>query len=360
MPHTSRARRARTGPLPLLGLAGDRAIAARIRRLVEAAERIVITGHERPDGDCIGSEVALCAVLRNAGYDAEVLNSDPAPQKYRFLVEPPGEPASRAPVRLATDSEPPLAADLVFSLDATSLDRLGRVGPLIRASRARIVVLDHHPGNENFGVANWTEPSAAATGELVWRLVSCCGWDIPDLALDALYTAILTDTGQFCYSNTSARVMRMAAELIERGVRPEQIWRNVYLNKSRGELALDARARASLRSAAGGRIAYIALSRRDFEETGTGPQHTEEMVAIPRMLAGVELALFFCSVKGGALTKVSIRSMPGTDASMLARRFGGGGHKQAAACRLDMRLPQAKKRFLAEATRFLATQRPRE
>jgi len=350
-------------PLPVLGPPTDRAIAARIRRMVEAARKIVITGHERPDGDCIGSEVALCAILRAAGFDAAVVNSDPPAAKYRFLTAScPTRDGRRhtapVPVRTVGERAAALNADLVFVLDATTLQRLGRVTPLLADGAARIVNLDHHQGNQVPGDVNWVDSRAAATAELVWRLAACCRWPVPFVALQALYTALVTDTGQFSYFNTSTRVLRMAAGLVERGVNPEAIWQRVYLNKSPGELALDARARASLRSAAGGRIAYIALRRRDFEATGATPQQTEEMATIPRALAGVELSLFFYAIAGGRQTKVSMRSGPRVDVAALARQFGGGGHRQAAACALDMGLQQAIKTFLPVAERYIAQVRP--
>ncbi|MGD0089871.1 MAG: DHHA1 domain-containing protein, partial [Planctomycetota bacterium] len=156
---------------------------------------------------------------------------------------------------------------------------------------------------------------------------------------------------------TSPLVLRMAAALLELGVEPETVWRNIYLNKSRAELALEARARASLRTAAGGRIAHIALSQQDFLATRTGPQATEEMANIPRSLAGVELALFFYAVDRGQRTKVSLRSVAPIDVSALARQFGGGGHRQAAGCTLDLGLAAAKRKFLPVAGKYIAGQR---
>ena len=343
--------------LPVLGPRGDRALSRRIARLVEGAGKIIITGHERPDGDCIGSEVALCAVLRQAGLDAAVVNSDPAAPRYSFLLEAAGCDGRPVPVRVLGADERTLAADLFFVLDATSLPRLGRVAALVERSKARVINMDHHEGNSLFGAINWAEHRAAATAELVWRLASCCGWEAPRTALDALYTGLVTDTGQFSYRNTSPLVLRMAAELVELGVEPETIWRNVYNSRSRSEMALEARARASLGTAAGGRIAHIALSQGDFLATGTDPRATEEMVNIPRSLAGVELSLFFYAVNGGKQTKVSMRSVSPIDVAAFARQFGGGGHRQAAACKLDLGLGAAKRKFLPVAERYISTQR---
>ncbi len=330
--------------LPPLGDSADKPVAQQIKALVEKAAKIVITGHERPDGDCIGSEVALCSILREAGRNVQVVNADPPPARYQYLN-------LGGMVRQALPNEQ-LAADLVFVLDATDLRRLGRLKKE-HFGAAQIVNIDHHLFNPNFGHINWVDTKAAATGELIWRLAACCEWKAPFLALQALYTALVTDTGQFSYSNTTPRVLRMAAEMVEHGVDPEALWQRVYLNRSRPELALDARARASLECFAEGRICAIALTHEDFLATGTGPEHTEELAGVPRTLAGVQLALFFYEIDAGRQTKVSVRTNRGLDACALAQKFGGGGHKQAAGCTIPAKLPEAKARFIAEALRMV-------
>jgi bifunctional oligoribonuclease and PAP phosphatase NrnA len=326
------------------GDANDADISAQIRKFLKPGARIAITGHEKPDGDCIGSEVALCALLREAGFSAEVINSDPCPDRFQFLD------CDKMLRQLKQDDK--LDVDVVFVVDATDLRRLGRIKKEQFGSAA-VINIDHHLGNPNFGVINWVDIKAAATGELIYRLAACNGWKMPRIGLQALYTALVTDTGQFSYSNTSPRVLRMAAELIELGVDPEIIWQKVFLNKSQAELLLEARARASLRTAAGGRICSIALSQDDFNATGTGPQHTEEFASIPRSMTGVELALFFYEVEGGKRTKVSFRSTRNLSANDLAAKFGGGGHKQAAGCTINARVNEAMAQVLPEAEKFV-------
>ncbi|HYG78123.1 MAG TPA: DHH family phosphoesterase, partial [Planctomycetota bacterium] len=280
-------------PLPVFGHGPDNAIAASIRERVDRAQHIVITGHERPDGDCLGSEIALCAVLRQLGKHAEIINSDPVPRRLEFLLE---SPAERVPLRTLVPGDK-FDSDLLFVLDATDLRRLGNV-QLEQFANAAVIDIDHHLGNPNFGAINWVDSRCAATGELIFLLAAYNGWPVPFTALQALYVALLTDTGQFAYSNTSPRVMRMAAELLERGVDSETVWQKVYLNKTLPELALEARARTSLLCSAGGRICSIALSAEDFAATGTGPHNAEEFSQIPRSLTGVDLSLFFYEING--------------------------------------------------------------
>ena len=322
----------------------DRAIAAQVQQRLEGVKTVLIASHERPDGDCIGSCVALCAALRAAGFDANVLNADPLPDRYQYLNR-------EAMVKQSKPGET-YAADALFVVDATDLNRLGKL-KREQFQVKTVVDIDHHLGNPNFGDVNWVVTEASSTGELIWRLAACCGWTLPAVALEALYTAIVTDTGQFAYANTSARVLRIAASLIEAGVNPEEIWRRIYLNKSQSELELESRARASLTCAAGGRICCISLKYSDFVETGTGSQHTEELASIPRSLAGVKLALFMYGIDDGRQTKVSVRTMPGIDATVLAKKFGGGGHRQAAGCTLPLPLEEAKVKVIAEAEKVL-------
>ena len=332
--------------LPVLGPPEDAQISAQINALICASKKVIITGHERPDGDCIGSEVALCAILREAGHQVEVVNADPVPPRYQFLNE--------GMVRAAGPGEN-LDAALVVVLDATDLKRLGRLKRECFAS-ASIIDIDHHLGNPNFGSLNWVDTKAAATGELIFRLAACCGWNVPKLALPALYTALVSDTGQFAYSNTSPRVLRMASVLLELGVQPDDIWQRLYLNKTQAEMALESRARASLECAVGGKICSIAISKRDFLDTGTGPQNTEDFVGIARSLAGVELAVFFYEIEQGARTKVSFRSTRALDVNALARKFNGGGHRQAAGCTVDAGLAEAKKMVMKESENLFAAQ----
>lgn len=324
--------------------AGDAKFAAEIKALVQKSPRILITGHERPDGDCIGSEVGLCSTLRAAGFNASIVNADPVPTRYEFLNVD-------GMIRVGSPDET-FEADLLFVLDATDLRRLGKL-KRENFKVADVIDIDHHLDNPNFGKINWVETHASSTGELIFRLAKAAGWKIPPIGLKALYAAVVTDTGQFSYSNTSARVLNIAAEMIEQGVSPEEMWKRIYLNKSAAELALESRARASMELRAGGQICSIGLRYSDFTETGTNSQHTEEFAGIPRSVEGVKLALFMYEIDEGRATKVSVRTMHGADANKLARVFGGGGHRQAAGCTLPFKLDEAKAKVFAEAEKLL-------
>lgn len=333
--------------LPMLGDPHDIHIAREIERKVLEAKRIVVLGHERPDGDCVGSTVALGMALKALGRDVHVLLEPKLPVRFKYLFEP-GEVRPKQKGQ-STRRYP---ADLAIVLDTTDVDRISGLVPA-QIAGITIVNIDHHMSNNNFGDLNWVDTSAAAAGELVYRLTSVLGWAVPPVALDALYTALMTDTGQFAYSNTTPRVLRMAAELLAAGVDGEELWRRLYLDKSRAELDLEARARTSLEVWANGQISCITLTQADFEKTGTGPQMTQEFPGIPRALAGSKLAVFFYAVNGGKDTKVSIRSVKELDACALAKRFGGGGHRQAAGCTIPLPMKEAKDLFRPAAEKML-------
>lgn len=333
-----------TAPLPLLGDPEDAELARPIQKLIDDARTIIVTGHERPDGDCIGSTVALCAMLRAIGKDARVVNADQAPTRYQFL-------AKEVPFQVPADGEK-LVSDLTIVCDSTDLSRLGRV-KREQFTATNLIDIDHHLGNPNFGAANWVDTKACAAAELIWRLASNCGWPVPLVSLQGMYTGLMTDTGQFSYGNTRASTMRMAAEMIDRGLDIEKIWQRIYLNKPWGELQLEARARASLQIHAGGRICSMAIRETDFTETGTGPQHTEDLASIPRSVEGVELALFMYGLVGGKRTKISVRSTRELDARELAKQFNGGGHRQAAGATVELPLDEARPKVVAAAEKFL-------
>lgn len=338
------SRRATERRLPPLGDPLDRPIAQEILERIDRATKILIMGHERPDGDCVGSTIALGEVLKKLGKEVLVVTTEPFPERLRFLES--------ASLQYIAKPGEKLQGDLIIVLDSTGLDRLGAIKKEMFPA-ATVINIDHHISNENFGEINWVDSTAAATGELIWRLAACCGWSVPSLALEGLYTALVTDTGQFAYSNTTARILRMAAELVEAGVDSEATWRRIFLSKSAAELKLEARARNSMEVRCNGRIAAITLRHKDFVETGTGPEATQEFTGIPRALSGAVLAVFFYEIEEDKLTKISIRSTREFDACALAKQFGGGGHRQAAGCSFSKPIDEAKQIFFAAAEKAL-------
>jgi len=308
------------------------------------AERIVITTHVQPDGDGIGSEVALSHWLLAQGKIAHVLNPHPAPRRFRFLekdIPAPGFDAESAERLLG-------AADVLAVLDISVPARLGPLEPYVRAYEGEIVVIDHHLGPTGFRGVDCRDTTAAATAELLHQLLVEWGAEITSEMATALYAAIAYDTGGFRYSNTTARTHQVAAELIGHGADIHEINQRVFESVSPTRARLLSRVFGEFHLEEDGRLAWIALSSDLMEEAGAEAEDVEGVVEALRSLEHVEMAILFKELEKGA-TKVSFRSAGDVDVSRLAGRFGGGGHKNAAGAFLKRPLAVVVEDVLAAA-----------
>ncbi len=297
-------------------------IAARLT----AAARIAITTHERPDGDALGSVLGLKRLLEAAGKQACAVGVGPLGERYAFLVAP-GE--LTAPADANIDD-----FDLFVVLDCGDLDR---PAAFARAWAARLptVNIDHHKSNTMFGTLNYVDTAASSVGEIVQELAGLAALPMTTPAAEALWVAIVTDTGRFAYDNTSPRALRAASSLLTHGVRTSRIDYEIYQAVSEKRLRLETRALQSLGTAEQGRVAWVALTRADFAATGCAVTDAEDLVNIPRRLRGVEVALFFCELPDTTLVKAGFRTVPPYDAAALCQTLGGGGHARAAGCSFD-------------------------
>lgn len=301
------------------------------RAMLEEARRIVLTTHVQPDGDGIGSEVALARFLRRRGHDVTILNPHPTARRFRFLEPDPPIVAYEDGVAEAALGE----ADLLVVLDISVPGRLGRLASHVDRLTLDTLILDHHTGPSRIPGMDVRDVSAAATGEIVYRLLS--GWDgeaiTPEIAT-ALYAAIAYDTGGFRYSNTGARTHRIAAELIERGADLATTHRWLFESVSLAHARLSARVLGTFHTSPGGRVAWGSLPVEVMEEMGAGSEDVDGIVEALRAVEGVQVALLFKEVHAGA-TKVSLRSTGDADVQAFAARFGGGGHVNAAGIYLE-------------------------
>ncbi len=314
-----------------------RAVAAELDR----PRRVLVLTHVRPDGDAVGSGLALASMLRELGHTADVVLDENVPRRYLFLDEA-DRIRSFGAAKRADDA-------LVIVVDATGPARLGKCAALFEAA-ARTVNIDHHVSNSNFADVNWVDPDAAAVGGMIYRLAREMNWSLTPAARDALYVAIMTDTGRFTYSNTNPEALSVAAGLVRAGADPERLSWAVYGHRTLDQWELERRVRASLELDAGGRVASIGLSMHDFDETGTTPADTDDFASLPRQLEGVEVGLFFYEIDDGERTKVGVRTSRGADANVIASRFGGGGHPRAAGCTVDGPLEAVHEEVIAEVT----------
>lgn len=288
-----------------------------ILKKIKEGRRFLIASHENPDGDALASTLALANALREQGREAVAYNVDGVPRIFEFL------PGARTVVRHLNDGD---IFDVGFVLDAGELHR---AGSHLRKICRTLVNIDHHPYSERFGEIHFVDEKASATGALVFRLLKEAGWSISlDVAV-CLYTAILSDTGSFRYSNADPEAFHMAAELVEVGVDPWSVASGLYESQAEERLRLLARALGTLTVCHSRPYASVSVTTKMMEETGAGPEHTDGFVNYPRSIRGVEVALFFREI-GPDTYKVGFRSKGRVDVGALARELGGGGHHNAA------------------------------
>lgn len=307
----------------------------RIEDLVVRKKVFLITAHEKLDGDALGSELAFWHLLKGMGKEATIYNQDPTPANYRFL------PGSDRIVHTLPD---PKEFEVAVILDCGDLERVGAEAGRIAAIPS-LINIDHHVSNGGFCEAALLDSQASSTGELVFRLAVHMGEPITPAMAAALYTAVLTDTGGFRYGNTSRQALAAAAALVEAGARPQWISENVYESNPPEKLRLLAEVLPTLSLEAGGRVASLTVLQRMFAAAGALPEHTEGFVDIPRTIRGVDVSVLFSELPDGRF-KVSMRSKGQVDVEQVARAFGGGGHLNAAACRLEGELPEVRRRII--------------
>lgn len=315
-------------------------LGAELEVLRGAPGRWVVASHMNPDGDTLGSAIAMKQLLRALGHDVLHLCPDPVPELYAFM---PG----------ASDVFTELPASFdggLVTLDAADLNRFGglqaslqRLGPIVN--------VDHHVSNPRFGDVNLVLEDAAATGEVVYRLFKHFGVPLDLESAHGMYVALLMDTGRFSYEATSAASFEMAAELVRAGVRPDLVARHLYEEVPMPEFRIKGLGFERMQTAAGGRIAYTVLTRSMLEEAGARDEHTDGLSEALRALKGVEISFFLRETPAGDF-KASMRSKSQANVAQVAMRFGGGGHRRAAGCNLPKPAAQAVATLLAalEAT----------
>lgn len=290
---------------------------------IRSCGTFLIASHVRPDGDAIGSELALYHLLRALGKEVDIYSQDPIPRIYAFL---PGSEAVSEKIK------EPERYDAVFLLDCSEIDRIGDKADAL-AGIPVLINIDHHISNQAFCEPAWIDAEASSTGEMIFRLAEALGAEITmDIAVN-LYTAIVTDTGSFRYANTGAETLRVASKLVEKGVNPYLIAENVYESTPVEKVRLLSKALTTLEFEWQGRIGSILVSQDMFAQAGARPEHADSFADFVRAIEGVEVGVFYTEMPDGRY-KVSFRSKGRIDVERIASRFGGGGHTAAAACRI--------------------------
>jgi phosphoesterase RecJ-like protein len=320
-----------------MGANGAGAERERVVSELRQADKLVVVTHENPDGDALGSLIAMQALLTDLGKDCAMFVAQsefPLPQEYDFL-----------PLHgLLTAPPADLDERTIVFLDCGNLER--NPATAFQRPGAHILNLDHHHDNTRFGTVNLVVPEASCTAEIVWDLMHGLGLTLSRMIAEALYVGLITDTGRFMYENTTARAHRMAAELIEAGIDVHALYRQVYEGVPYGKLALLARGLANVERYDGGRLTVTGLTAEDFEASGAQESYSEGVVDHLRALQGTAVAalvrdrLSSLDADGERMRKVSLRSSDGrVDVSRIARAQGGGGHRQAAGFTTAMEWP---------------------
>ena len=325
----------------------ERARAARdVAAALTGAQHVVLTTHVNADGDGVGSEIGLWHLLRARGVSVTIANPTRIPERFNFLI-PEGADASAHAVHEIE------RADVVASLDIGDISRLGNLATVINARQPPFVCIDHHVGPIKLPAGPYLiAPDATATAELVFDLASIAGWPLTPEVAQALYVGLLTDTGGFRFSNTTARALRVAAVLLEQGVDPESIYASVYASAPEGRVRLLAEVLQTLVVEQDVGLAWVSVPADALRRHEATPDDLDGIVEFPRSIAGVKLALLFRHIGSGRI-KVSFRSMGEVDVAVLANQFGGGGHHRAAGASLAGTMAEVEDKVLSAARRFL-------
>jgi len=306
----------------------------RVGEELRTRERFLLTAHEGPDGDALGSLLGMHHLLTQLGKDSVMFlaaKEFPLPIEYRFLPleevfhEPPADMADRT----------------VVFLDCGNVDRMP-VDFLTNGGNFTINI-DHHHDNTRFGDVNLVNVEASCTAEIVYDLAKLLGAEITSCMASALYVGLITDTGKFMYENTNAHTHRVAAELIDAGVDVDDTYRRLFENVPLEKVRLVARALTSLGRHCDDRLVISYITAADYEATGAGEEMTEGVIDHLRSIEGTKLAAVVRDLgnRGRAARKVSLRSSEGdVDVSAIARKHGGGGHKRAAGFSTDLELDE--------------------
>jgi phosphoesterase RecJ-like protein len=307
------------------------------------ADKLLLTTHENPDGDALGSLLAMHQILTLLGKDSVMFMAEdefPLPYEYRHLDfagvlnAPPEDVNERT---------------IVF-LDCGNIDRMPV--DFLQQDDLHILNIDHHHDNTRFGTVNLVVPEASCTAEIVFRLAKELGVEITLPVADALYVALVTDTGRFMYENTGPEAHRMAAELIELGVEPHEVYRRLYEDLPFARLQLLARALDRVRRYDGGALTVTYLTRQDYDETGSVETDSEGIVDHIRAVENTKVAALvrdLLAQERMGVRKVSLRATDGSvDVSRIARAHGGGGHRQAAGFSTELPVEELVERLRVE------------
>ncbi|MFH1287703.1 MAG: bifunctional oligoribonuclease/PAP phosphatase NrnA [bacterium] len=297
-----------------------------IAETIKKSDNFLIVSHINPDGDSVGSQLALAKVLENFGKKITILNQHPVPDMYKFLW---------GNEKIKNEISPSEKFDIAVVLDASDETRLGDVVNKALEKVPFIINLDHHVSNNGFGKLCYLNQDASATAVIIYDLIVLLNGKIDRDIAECLYTGILTDTGSFNYLNTDSKSHRVVADLMEYGLIPNKIYEEIYEIFNIITIKLLGSALSSVEINSTGKIAWMKIKQNDYDLSSLTSGETEGFINYVQMIKGVKVSLFFrefTNDKNQLVTKVSFRSKEGLDVNKIAGAFGGGGHFRAAGC----------------------------
>jgi bifunctional oligoribonuclease and PAP phosphatase NrnA len=314
-----------------------------ILHLMKDKDKFLITSHKDPDGDSIGSQLGLYRTLIDLGKKVLVVNQGALPEKYNFLD--PQQTISFENKKLE------FAPEVVFILECPSIERIGFVRELLPDTAVKINI-DHHRDNDNYGKINLVDTDSCAVGELIYYIIDEGKITITPPIAEDLYAAMICDTGNFRFASTTARGMRIAADLVDLGANPKWIFDHIFSKSSPGTLRLLGLTLASLQVAGDGLISYMMVSQDSVKVAQARVEDSEGFVDYALGVSGARLGFLFKEVGNGEV-KISARSQNGLNAAEFAKKFNGGGHTNAAGFTKTGPLSKVVKDVIAQAVEFV-------
>jgi phosphoesterase RecJ-like protein len=321
--------------------------------LINCSHSVLITTHNRLDGDACGCVIVMNDVLRDLGKSLKPILPSPVPQWYEFLF------IEKLPILGKDVSLQQLkngqfgSFDLIVIVDTNSYSQLGDFDQYLKQVNIPVLVFDHHITADGLGDIEIVDPTAAATGLIIFDLLKHADWAITEKIAEALFVAVATDTGWFQFNNTDSRAYRACAELIDAGVKPTEIYDKLYQNFSYSRFRLMVAMLNSIELHFDGQYAAQHLSLQDFEQTGADYEDTENLINECHRIGTVKVSALFIELKDGRI-RCSLRSRGAVDVSQIAARFGGGGHKMAAGTYLSGPLNNAKQLIFEQVRQQLS------
>lgn len=316
--------------------------------LVRRHHRFLVTTHTRPDGDALGSQLALAEALESLGKQVYRVIPSRMPPKYEFMDPRQQIESYQSPAGAHLQS-----CDAVVIVDTGTWNQLAELAEFVKYSHAETFVIDHHQTQDDLRGGRIVDTTSESCGRLAHDAIRALNVVVTPTMAHNLFIAVATDTGWFRYSNTSAATLQLCGELMAQGAQPTSAYERIYDTNSHGRVLLIGKVCQRVQTRSAGRLAWSEVWSTDYEETGAIPPDTEDLINFPRSIAGVEIAIMFIEQREGGV-KVSFRSQSDVDVARLAEKFHGGGHKRAAGATVPGTMADVRNRVLLEAERCLS------